>query len=139
MFLVELIDCDCDSAPQTHPKYFATGEVPHLVLAIVRCSLGLSKTAKIDFFQLDLERDDWIVALLDQDSFNYQFDSCQALCPIRVFPVTHAEKFTSIVPGYLDGAALTRLDLLRDTPSVQVFCFRFQSMNGHGCPRPLVS
>ena len=76
MFLVKLIDCDSDSAPQAHPKYLAAHEVPHLVYDIVRCSFGLSKTPKIDFSQLDLEGDDWVVSLLDHDSFHYQFDGC---------------------------------------------------------------
>lgn len=74
MFLVKLIDRYRDSTPQAHPKYLAAREVPHLVLAIVRCSFELSKTPKIDFFRLNLEGDDWVVSLLDHDSFHYQFD-----------------------------------------------------------------
>ena len=134
MFLVKLIDCDRDSAPQAHPKYLGAREGPHLVFAIVRCSFGLSKTTKIDFFWLDLEGDDWVFSLLDQDSFHHQFDGCQAFCPITVFPITHTKKFTSIVPCNLNGSALAWLDFLGHTPTIKVFGFGFQSMDGHGCP-----
>jgi len=125
MFLGKLVDRDRDSVPQAHPKDFAARQLPHVVFANIPCAFGLGETPQVGFFGFDLERDDGVVPFLNQHAIDHQFHRGQALCPIRAFPVTHTEQFSSIGSGDFDRAALTGFYFFRDMPVIEPFSFEF--------------
>jgi len=133
MFLVEVLGSDSNSASQAHSKDLAAAQKPHVISAIVRGPAGHCDAAQLKLFLSDLERHDGVVTLLDDGPLDNEFDRCQTLSTFRVFPESDAEQLAALGPGQLDGATLTGLDLLGDTPIVEAIGLGFQKVDDHVC------
>jgi hypothetical protein len=121
LFLVDLIQRNCDPTPEALSEHRASPKVPHPRPAVVAGACRHGPLSQVDFVVLQFEGDDRVISFLDDRPLDHQLDGGQAFSPVPVFAVPDTRQFVAVSPFQLDGAALAGSDRLGNAPGIQGF------------------